>query len=854
MKHAINSFPVQKLSLAKKTEEWRKACIDYVIGASDLMNSNELPDDEEIQRNYDLYNSLYDAKDLKYVTNPFNQEDGFPAMAQDYNIIRPKIDLLIGEETKRPFNFRVCRTSDIASGEIQDNAYSMLMNYAQAYVMSKMGPEERAQYEQAAQTGEIMTPEEIQSYLTKDYKDIVEITAYHSLNYLRNKLDIDHEFVKGWRDALIGGLEYYYVGVLNGEPYVEVVNPKEFKWAIGENTEFVHEADWCCRRMLMTAPQIYDRLYDKMDEKDLNELLEMIDGRPGKSTGFGPDAGKLDNFNPIATKIYSKLPSHNPFAAGIDEILVYHVCWKSYKKIGFVLTINPETGLPEEFQVDEFYKSNGSEINVEWKWIIEIWEGYRIGEELYVGMEPIEYQYIDESLNSQRLPYTGVIYSNANSKGKSLVNIMKPLQYMYIILWYRLELAIARDKGKVINVDITQIPKSMGIDPAKWLHYLSAVGVNFINPYEEGWDIPGREGGKAAAYNQMSSQDLSMSNTIVGYIQLMDKIEAMVGEISGVSAQRQGAISSNELVGNVERSVTQSAHITEPLFWMHNQVKKHVLIMLLNTAKSVWGKNDRKYLNYILDDTTRAFLELSDEFPYETFDVFITDSTKENMVIEQIKQLVQPAMQNGASIMDVIDILTTDNVSMLKQKMEEIDTTRQEREQAMFEREQQTQLQIEQLRAEISQQEIADKQADRDLKKYQIDVDNATRITVAELSAYRNAEVMDQDANGIADPIEIANQALEQQRINLEIGQKNLDVRLKLAEANNKQRLEQAKLRSQEKAEQNKSTIEKRKLALEEKKIKAAEKLQRMKDQAALEREKIKARTALKNRVSGENK
>lgn len=854
MKHAINSFPVQKLSLAKKTEEWRKACIDYVIGASDLMNSNELPDDEEIQRNYDLYNSLYDAKDLKYVTNPFNQEDGFPAMAQDYNIIRPKIDLLIGEETKRPFNFRVCRTSDIASGEIQDNAYSMLMNYAQAYVMSKMGPEERAQYEQAAQTGEIMTPEEIQSYLTKDYKDIVEITAYHSLNYLRNKLDIDHEFVKGWRDALIGGLEYYYVGVLNGEPYVEVVNPKEFKWAIGENTEFVHEADWCCRRMLMTAPQIYDRLYDKMDEKDLNELLEMIDGRPGKSTGFGPDAGKLDNFNPIATKIYSKLPSHNPFAAGIDEILVYHVCWKSYKKIGFVLTINPETGLPEEFQVDEFYKSNGSEINVEWKWIIEIWEGYRIGEELYVGMEPIEYQYIDESLNSQRLPYTGVIYSNANSKGKSLVNIMKPLQYMYIILWYRLELAIARDKGKVINVDITQIPKSMGIDPAKWLHYLSAVGVNFINPYEEGWDIPGREGGKAAAYNQMSSQDLSMSNTIVGYIQLMDKIEAMVGEISGVSAQRQGAISSNELVGNVERSVTQSAHITEPLFWMHNQVKKHVLIMLLNTAKSVWGKNDRKYLNYILDDTTRAFLELSDEFPYETFDVFITDSTKENMVIEQIKQLVQPAMQNGASIMDVIDILTTDNVSMLKQKMEEIDTTRQEREQAMFEREQQTQLQIEQLRAEISQQEIADKQADRDLKKYQIDVDNATRITVAELSAYRNAEVMDQDANGIADPIEIANQALEQQRINLEIGQKNLDVRLKLAEANNKQRLEQAKLRSQEKAEQNKSTIEKRKLALEEKKIKVAEKLQRMKDQAALEREKIKARTALKNRVSGENK
>ena len=52
---------------------------------------------------------------------------------------------------------------------------------------------------------------------------------------------------------------------------------------------------------------------------------------------------------------------------------------------------------------------------------------------------------------------------------KSLVAIMKPLQYMYIILWYRLEMAIARDKGKIPVIDVTQIPKSMGIDVDKWM-------------------------------------------------------------------------------------------------------------------------------------------------------------------------------------------------------------------------------------------------------------------------------------------------------------------------------------------------------------------------------------------------
>lgn len=59
-------------------------------------------------------------------------------MAQDYNIIRPKVDLLLGEETKRPFNFRVCRTSDIASSEVQDKAKQMLLNYMQAAMLAKL--------------------------------------------------------------------------------------------------------------------------------------------------------------------------------------------------------------------------------------------------------------------------------------------------------------------------------------------------------------------------------------------------------------------------------------------------------------------------------------------------------------------------------------------------------------------------------------------------------------------------------------------------------------------------------------------------------------------------------------------
>lgn len=830
----INQFPLQRLPMSKKTQDWKEACVDYIAGHSQgsSRDGNNRSRKEEMQTYYDLYNSIYSEKDLKYVTNPFKQQDGFPAMAQDYNIIKPKIDLLLGEETKRPFNFRVVHTSDIATSEIQDKAKQMIVDYIQATIMSKLGPEEQARYQEALQSGEIMTLEQIQKYISKDYKDIAEITAYHSLNYLKNKLNITHEFFKGWKDALIGGEEIYYVGIVNGEPCLQRINPIYFDYdSDTSDLEFIHEAQWCCYEMIMSLTEVYDRLYDKMSEKQLNELLDMMDDR--SKGGVTPEVRKTSlDYPHIKTHSINGFSS-NPFEEA-DNIHVWHCCWKSLKKIGFVNIINPETGMPEEYQVDETYKETGNELDVEWKWIIEVWEGYRIGQDIYVGIQPVEYQHISaDNPNAQRLPYTGVIYNNTNSRPRSLVSMMKPLQYMYIVLWYRLELAMARDKGKVVTMDITQIPKSMNIDVAKWMHYLSALGVNFVNPYEEGWDIPGREGGKPSQFNQISALDLTMANTIDQYINLMDKIESMLSEISGVSKQREGSISSNELVGNVERSVVQSAHITEPWFWVHNQVKKECLTMLLDTAKHAW-KDNRTSIQYVLDDATRAFLTLSDDFFYEDMDIFVEDATKNQQQIEALKNLMQPAMQNGASLLDIAEIITMDNVTMIRSKLEELEQKRMEQQQAMEQAQAEREQQMAQIQNEIKEEELMLKEAEMDLKKYEIDSNNATKITVAQLNAYRGAENMDQDGSGVPDVIEIGKQAIEQQKVNSDIASKQF-------EFNNKKREMEMK-----------REIENKKIELEKQKMKQEMELQKQKDKEAYKREQLKAKTALKNKTNAE--
>ena len=827
------SFPAQKLPMSKKTQAWKEACVDYVVGAGDSgFGGNGRSRSDEMQTYYDLYNSIYNEKDLKYVTNPFKQDDGFPAMAQDYNIIKPYVDQLLGEETKRPFNFHPQRTSDIAASELQEKAKEMLTDYIQATIASKLSPEQAARYEQALATGEIQTPEAIAKYLQKDYKDIAETEAYHALQFLKRKLNLTHEFYKGWKDALIGGEEIYYVGVINGDPYVERVNPMYFDYEHSLDLEFIDDAAWCRRKMIMSATEIYDRFYDKMSERQLNELLELIDQRPG--AGNNPEIRKtsIDYESIKLHKINSF--TDNPF--DIDHITVYHCCWKSFKKIGFVTLLNPETGEAEEFQVDEDYKVTGTEQSVEWDWIIEVWEGYRIGDDMYIGIQPIEYQYISaDNPNSQKLPYTGVVYNNTNSKPRSLVSMMKPLQYMYIVVWYRLELALSRDKGKVAVMDITQIPKSMNIDVNKWMHYLSALGVAFINPYDEGWDIPGREGGKPSQFNQLSSWDLTMSNVIAEYIQLMQKIEDMVAKLTGITPQRQGQIAASELVSNANTAVNMSYHITEPWFWNHNQVKRRVLTMLLNTSKAAW-KDNKRYLNYTLDDATRAFVQLSDNFFYEDMDIFVDDSTKNQQYIDQLKQLLQPAMQNGASLLDIAEIITLDNMSMIKNRLEEIEQKRMEQMQQQQQAEQQAQQQMAAQQNQLKEEELMLKEAEMDLEKYKVDQDNATKITVAQLNAYRGAENMDQDMNGIPDPIEIGKQALEQQKINSDIATKQLEL-------NNKRReIEQ------------KREAENKKIQLEKDRMKHETELQRMSDKAAMDREKLKAKTALRNKVVGESK
>lgn len=744
------TFPPQKIPMKQKDETWGRTCVDAIIGRSGTGLSGGNNRKERMGTAYSLYDSEFDKNDFKYITDPYNVGDVFPANMQNYNIIRPKIDLLLGEESKRPFGFRTLQTNEEAVGIAQDEAKKRLLQYMMDSV--------RGQVEE----GE--TPEYIQKYMRYNFKTAAEKIADSLLYAYKEKLNLQEEFLKAFKDAMASSEEIFYNSIVNGEPFVERINPMECEFDRDAYTNFIDEKEWFKRTWYMTATSIYSRFNDMMDEDDLDKLLSK---HTISDTKNGPES-------PFKNVIYSEnITSKFTDAFRTDDkpydaIEVNHCVWRSFKKVGFLYGTddNNETFIIDF--VDETYKKSEGD-NIEWDWITEIWEGYKIGEDLYIGVRPVPYQHQSlESLGDERLPYTGVVHNNTNTYGKSLIEIMKPLQYMYMVLWYRLELALSRDKGKILTMDVTQIPKKYGFGIEKWLHYVTSIGVNFINPYEEGWDVPGREGGKASQYNQISAQDLGMADVIASYIQLMAKIEDMIGEISGVSRQRQGSISQTELVGNVERAVVQSSHITEPLFWKHNQAKRRVLNNMINIAKYAISQSGKKKFQYILDDGARMLLEITDDFLFADLDIYVSDSTQESQSIEALKSLLQPAMQNGASLLDAAYILTSKNVSLIKDKLEEIE----QRKQQLMQQEQQQEQALQQQQIDAQMQMKAE---DNRIKEEDSIRKAQTQIQVALIGVNNNSEREENDADtdGILDQ-------LEMQKIDIQRKKVDSDTRLKM--------------------------------------------------------------------------
>ena len=750
-----------------------------------------ISDYRRMKVNYDLFNNVINKADFEHVCYPFGKEAGeLPADFTNKDIISGKIKALLGMEMRRPFSWKVVATNTEATTRKEEEEFSKLEDFvvnsiiapikqkieleqAQALKGQELTTEEKQRIEQeVAQKLKTMTPQEVKRYMAREHQDPAEVLAHQLLQYLIQKENIRMKFNKGWKHGLIAGKEIFWVGIVNGEPILKVVNPLNFDYDKSSEKDFIEDGDWACYEMSMTPSEIAKYFGSELTNVELDELYESYN-----NTNSLPDAAFTFREDGVSVNL---------------GIRVIHAEWKALKPFKFIYGIDPETGEPYEDIVDESYKMNieAGDYKEETVWIPTKYEGYQIGNDKFAMLREVPGQHKDlTNLYECKLSYIGSTYDNLNSSTTSLVDRMKYYQYFFNILWYRIELLIGSDDGKSLLLNANLIPKSSGMDFEKWMYYFKVNKLGLLDPTEEG-NKGNQNIGEAA-----KEIDMSLVSDIQKYMQLAEYIERRCGESVGITKQIEGQIGSEDAVRNTQQALVQSANILEPYFDIHNLIKRNVLQALIETAKVAYSELQPKSLSYVLDDMSVAMLTPDYELlENSTYGLFVSNSMKADETLQTMQQLSHAALQNQqVELSDVLMIMNSESTQEAEELLKVAEQNRAEREQAM----QQQQMQSQEQQAEAQrnwEREKMDKE--HEYRMAEIDLKGEKDIQKQVILSMGFNENKDLDKDGMPDVLEVA--------------KFDLDANIK----QRKQDLDEKKLEQQKKEHEDKK-------ALEEKKIKA---------------------------------
>jgi len=748
-----SEFPRQKVSWGtKSTTAWKEGSVDATIKVCNTYGQTRRPDPRSMKRNYDLLNNKIDKKDFEYVLNPYNlsaevlNNYKFPASLQPYDVVSPLFMLLFGEEAKRPFDPIVMAVNSDAANSKLDAKKGSLLQMVQQMLTP---PQEEGQEPPP-------TPEAVLLEAQSNLRETKEEKAQHLLNYIIKRHNLVDVFQEGWKDALVAGEEIYSVDMVANAPTIRRVNPLEISYTLPNNSYYIDESEKIYERNKMSVSSIIDEFYEVLTPAQIDRLESWKEGGLG-DYNFYNEGPTVETYTAPAG-----IPSvHSIYDLEDDQreyyIDVHRVRWKSKKKLGFLNFIDPDTDEPQEELIDEFYKipaefKDDPSMFIEWFWVNEYWEGTRIGKDMYINIRPRKHQMRPlDNLSSCRSGYTGTVYSATNSQGVSMMDRIYPWIMLYIIIWYRLELLLAANMDKIALIDTSLIPDDWEMD--KWLFYAQTMKIGFVNSYNEG--AKGERIGRVNQSTQNKHLDLSTGQSIQFYTNLVEVIENKIKDTTGITDQRLGAISASELVGNTQRAVLQSSHITEEYFRVHTNAKLKVCELAVELAKHSVASGETSF-QYITDDMAQVMFTIGDtELLDRDFGIFIGNGPKEFEAQQNLKQLLQVAVQaDKIDMSDVVDIINSNSLTTLKTRLKKSESDRRQQAQEMQKQQLEQVQQAQQQAAEQREKEMA-------LTQYKIDEDNKTKLEVAAIGTYNRQMELDQNNNGIPDPLELADLAIK---------------------------------------------------------------------------------------------
>lgn len=695
-----DNFPSQKKSDRQKTQKWAEECVKAACN-NGLFTNGFAKEYNEIRSNMDLYNGVLNIDDMMKRCDPFGLlGNDFPYAPEHYPIPNSKINLLVGEEIKRRFDWHVKVISPDAVSEKQKNLK------AEVEKMLMQGLEKATSEEQAAK---IM--KDINRFMKYEYKDMRERKATHLLKHMVAKEDMVNKWSMGFLDGLVGGREIYSHDIIGGEPRCRKVNPANLRLLRRGDTADVTDSDIIIEWGYHSPGTILDDYHDFLTEnqvKQIDSMMTVSDASNGENVANNrePDLMASDTFTLVNDgKGNLGAASTSNFLTYMDSqggILVQRVVWRSYRKVFKLKYYDPNSDAPMYTFVDEYSKVNksrGEEI-VATFWVSDWWEGHRIGNDIYTKMRPWPVRaYGMMNPTGSLCPYTGGDYTTEGEPTTSLMGRMKPYSYYYDYMMYKQWEMLSKYKGTIGYLDLAQLPEGWEIEDA--LYYADRMGWLPVDSFKE--SKKGSSQGSLAG--NMNTNRSPMNFEIGNYLQqnafILNFLKEEMSEVSGVSKQREGSISSSELVGNTERAVQQSGHITEIYFMFHEKIKLQTLKVMLEVAKYAY-RGRKLNVQYITDDHTQVLEEIDgDDFREIDFGIDIAFSPEYSKIYSQLQGLAQAGMQNDkVNFSQIMDIMMDPSISSVRRKIEQAEQEKFEREDTAAKNQMNHEKELEQMRVE----------------------------------------------------------------------------------------------------------------------------------------------------------
>ena len=761
--------------------------------SSVLHGNGQVSEFKRMKVNCDLFNNKPNLEDFNYVCQPYGAQVGETnAQMVNRDITSGKIKALMGMEMKNPFLWTATAVNPEATTRKEREIFGRMRDYVISQIMEpieieaqnaamqeskgrELTPQEQEQIQaKVKEQVKAMTPEEVKKYMEREHQDPAEVLAQQILTYLTQKEELKYKFSEGFKYSLLTAKEMYHVGITNGHPKVTVVNPIRFSYDRSPDLYFIEDGEWAVAEYRMKPSQVVSRFSRELKDKEIDQIYEEYGTyRDSKFEDSVFDFSKDEDFEDDGVN---------------DTVRVLHCVFKSLRKIQFLTYLDENQAVQKKLVSEEYeIRHELGDLNLEAVWIPEAYEVWKIGNDIYKGYGAVAGHTDLDNIYECKLPYYGAVYDATNSQPTSIMDRLKMYQYLYNIIFFRIETLLASDKGKKVLMNINSVPDTDGMDLQKWQYFFENT------PFM--WYDPNQEGTGYTDVNTVAKEiDFSLASDIGKYINLAEYLREQAGLSVGINPQVEGQVSASEAVGNVQGVLMQSSNILEPYFSLHNSVKRNVLQALIGTAKVAYEESSPEYLSYVLDDMSSHMIKLNKELlSMSSYGIFVSNSAKSIETKDLIRNLAHAALQNQkVELSDVISIIRQENIIEAEETLKVAESNRRDSEQMSQQQQAANVKELEQMRQQAAEEEHVRTKELIILKEGER---RKTEIVKTKLMGASFNPDLDKNDNGRNDFLEIAD--------------KQLGLKVKQEQA----ALDREKFEHQKKVDSEKLSIDKKKLS-----------------------------------------